>query len=171
MKLRNAALAAIALAIPTLACAQLRPPADMRPTPPATSLAAPVVPAAPAAPADPAIAQKEADARLATQGWLVLLDRRDWGRSWETTSTVFRGMVPLGTWMDAIPKVREPFGAYAERKIVESAYKTTLAGQPPGEYVTIIFESKFANRPGVIEAVTTVLDRDGKWRVTGYSAQ
>ncbi|MEJ6022535.1 DUF4019 domain-containing protein [Ramlibacter sp. PS4R-6] len=133
-------------------------------------IAAPVfAQTAPAAPAsDPAIAQKEADARLAAQGWLVLLDRRDWGRSWETTSSVFRGMVPLGTWMDAVPKVREPLGAFVERKIVESAYKTTLAGQPNGEYVTVIFQSKFEKREG-IEAVTTVLDRDGKWRVTGYS--
>ena len=110
----------------------------------------------------------EAEARLAAQGWLVLLDRRDWGRSWETTSGVFRTMVPLGSWMDAIPKVREPLGAFVERKIVESAYKTTLAGQPNGEYVTVIFESRFEKREG-IEAVTTVLDRDGKWRVTGYS--
>ena len=46
-----------------------------------------------------------------------------------------------------------------------------LAGQAPGEYVTIIFESRFAGKSGVIEAVTTVLDKDGRWRVTGYSAQ
>lgn len=124
--------------------------------------------AAPAPIADPALAQKEADARLAAQGWLLLLDRRDWGRSWETTSNVFRGMVPLGAWMDAVPKVREPLGAFIERAIVESAYKTTLAGQPDGEYVTVIFRSRFEKKEG-IEAVTTVLDRDGRWRVTGYS--
>jgi hypothetical protein len=73
--------------------------------------------------------------------------------------------------MDGIPKVRDPLGAFAERKIVESAYKTSLAGQPPGEYVTVIFESRFANKPDVVETVTTVLDKDGKWRVTGYSTR
>jgi hypothetical protein len=154
---------AAALLVSAPAFAQLRPPAG--------GLQAAPQPAATAAPADPAIAQKEADARLAAQGWLVLLDRKDWGRSWETTSTVFRKIVPLGAWMDGIPKVRDPLGAYAERKIVESAYKTSLEGQPPGEYVTVIFQSKFANKPEVIEAVTTVLEKDGKWRVTGYSAQ
>jgi hypothetical protein len=142
--------------------AQLRPPADALEAAPAP---------AQEAPADPAIAQKESDARLSAQGWLVLLDRRDWGRSWETTSSVFRKLVPLGGWMDGIPKVRDPLGAFVERKIVESAYKTTLAGHPDGEYVTVIFQSKFANKPEVIEAVTTVLEKDGKWRVTGYSAQ
>jgi len=158
--LNSAALAALLAAAP--AFAQLRPPTDALQVAPAPALSVP---------ADAATAQKEADARLAAQGWLVLLDRRDWGRSWETTSSVFRKLVPLGAWMDGIPKVRDPLGAYAERKIVESAYKTTLAGHPDGEYVTVIFQSKFANKPEVIEAVTTVLDKDGKWRVTGYSAQ
>jgi hypothetical protein len=118
----------------------------------------------------PLIAEKEAAARLAAQGWLTLLDRRDWGRSWETTGAVFRSKVPLGTWMDAIPKVREPFGALVERTPVETAYRPTLQGQPPGDYVTVVFQSKFANRE-IAEVVTTVHESDGRWRVTGYSAQ
>jgi hypothetical protein len=115
-------------------------------------------------------ADKEAEGRLAAQGWLVLLDRKDWGRAWETTSSIFRSKVPLGTWMDAIPKAREPFGAFVERTPVETAYKPALQGQPPGDYVTVVFQSKFANRE-IAEVVTTVLDTDGRWRVTGYSAQ
>jgi hypothetical protein len=122
------------------------------------------------APAPQLISEKEAAARLAAQGWLLLLDRKDWGRAWETTSSIFRSKVPLGTWMDAIPKAREPFGAFVERTPVETAYKPALQGQPPGDYVTVVFQSKFANRE-IAEVVTTVLDTDGRWRVTGYSAQ
>ena len=77
-------------------------------------------------------------------------------------------MVPLPTWMDGIPKVREPFGALVERTPAESVYKTTLEGRPNGEYVTSIFLSKFDKRE-LQEVVTTVRDTDGKWRVTGYS--
>jgi hypothetical protein len=162
MKSRTAALAAIMLFTGPFALAQLRVPAD--------ALQQPAQPAAPKPP-DPATADKEQAARLAAQGWLVLLDRRDWGRAWETTSPIFRGIVPLGTWMDGIPKVREPLGAFGERKIIESVYKTSLEGHPPGEYVSVIFESRFANRPSVVEVITSVLDKDGRWRVTGYSAQ
>jgi hypothetical protein len=115
-------------------------------------------------------ADKEAEGRLAAQGWLVLLDRGDWGRAWETTAAAFRTKVPLGAWMDAIPKVREPFGALVERTPVETAFKTSLQGQPDGEYVTAVFQTKFMNRE-VAEVVTTVHEPDGKWRVTGYSAQ
>jgi hypothetical protein len=113
---------------------------------------------------------KEAEGRLAAQGWLVLLDRKDWGRAWETTASAFRAKVPLGTWMDAIPKVREPFGDLVERTPVDTVFKTSLQGQPAGEYVTAVFQTKFANRQ-VAEVVTTVHEPDGKWRVTGYSAQ
>src|SRR5438105_252880 len=113
---------------------------------------------------------KEAAGSLAAQGWLVLLDRRDWGRAWESTASAFRSKVPLGAWMDAIPKVREPFGALVERTPVETAFKTSLQGQPDGEYVTAVFRAKFANRE-VAEVVTTLHEPDGKWRVTGYSAQ
>lgn len=147
-----------------------------QPKPPRTAPqpAGPAKAAAAQAPATAAAdnpnAEKEAAGKLAAAGWLVLLDRRDWGRAWETSSSVFRSSVPLATWMDGIPKVREPFGAFVERAPAESAYKTTLAGRPDGEYVTVIFLSKFDKRE-LQEVVTTVRDTDGKWRVTGYSTR
>lgn len=152
--LAPAALAAALLALP--AFAELKPPASPAP--------------AAAAAASPETKAKENEASLAAQGWLVLLDRKDWGRAWETTGSVFRSKVPLGMWMDNIPNVRAPLGEMVERKAVETAFKTTLQGQPDGEYVTVVFDTKFANKE-VAEVVTTVHEPDGKWRVTGYSAQ
>jgi hypothetical protein len=116
------------------------------------------------------IADKQAAGRLAAAGWLVLLDRRDWGRSWETSSTTFRTTVPLGTWMDNVPKVREGLGALVDRVPAEMSYKTSLPGRPPGEYVTVIFLSKFETKE-LQEVVTTVREPDGRWRVTGYSTR
>lgn len=160
---------ALPLALCTaLACAtasaQLKPPA---PAKAAASAAAP----APAGEAkSSADAEKEAAGKLAAQGWLLLLDRKDWGRAWETSSSVFRQTVPLPTWMDGIPKVRADLGTFVERTPADSAYRTTLAGRPDGEYVTVIFLSKFDKRD-VEEVITTVRDTDGKWRVTGYSTR
>lgn len=160
MRKKTASLAALAFAgALTLPLAALPAYAQLKPPSGGTPIGA-----------VPGSEEKEAAASLAAQGWLVLLDRKDWGRAWETTGAVFRSKVPLGTWMDAIPKVREPLGALVERTPVEAAYKTSLQGQPPGDYVTVVFQTKFANRE-VAEVVTTVLERDGKWRVTGYSAQ
>jgi hypothetical protein len=153
----SAALAA--LLFTATASAQLKAPKQ---TP------APTTPAA--APAPAANTEKENAGKLAAAGWLVLLDRRDWGRAWETSSAMFRGSVPLATWMDAIPKVREPLGTFVERAPANSSYKTKLEGRPEGEYVTVIFLTKFDKRE-LQEVVTTVREGDGKWRVTGYSTR
>ena len=114
---------------------------------------------------------KENEGKLAATGWLTLLDRRDWGTAWERSSALFRKNVPLGTWMDNVPKVREPFGALKERNVLNAVYKTTLPGHPNGEYVTVNFASKFEKKADVLELVTTMREPDGRWRVTGYSAQ
>jgi nucleoid-associated protein YgaU len=169
----------IAVLLASSANAQLKLPRDAR-APATSGPAAPAQPSQPAATASPAqpakpaaasdSAEKEAAGKLAAAGWLVLLDRRDWGRAWETSSAVFRGAVPLANWMDGIPKVREPFGNFVERTPAESMYKTTLEGRPDGDYVSVIFATKFEKKE-VQEIVTTVREADGKWRVTGYSTR
>jgi len=160
------------------ASAQLRLPGNSSGGP---SLAAPPVSvpapapatAAPAPEVQPAdeTTQKENAGRLAALGWLMLLDRKDWGTAWENAGQVFRTQVPIAAWMDAIPKVREPLGPLAGRDPVETAYKTALPGRPAGDYVTVVFASRFANKPDLQEIVTTARDTDGRWRVLGYSTR
>ena len=155
------------------AAAQLKPSRSVTQAPAgekAAATAAQTPASAAAESADAATVAKEAAGKLAAAGWLVLLDRRDWGRAWETSSNVFRATVPLAKWMDGIPKVREEFGPLVERTPAESAYRTKLEGRPDGEYVTAIFLSKFDKRE-LQEVVTTVREPDGKWRVTGYSTR
>ncbi|MCG2593152.1 DUF4019 domain-containing protein [Ramlibacter sp. XY19] len=113
-------------------------------------------------------AELETAGKNAAQGWLLLLDRQDWGTAWDASSAVFRQTVPLGSWMDAIPKVRQPYGALVERQAVEAIYKTSLPGRPDGQYVTVLFASQYKNE-NVHEIVTTVRESDGRWRVTGYN--
>jgi hypothetical protein len=141
--------------------AQLKPKAEAAPRAAA--------PAAPAGVIDNPDYEKAG--QTAAHAWLLLLDRKDWGTAWDASSAVFRQNVPLGTWMDNIPKAREPYGAFVERKPAEALYKKTLPGRPAGDYVTANFVSKFAKKPDVVETVTTVRESDGRWRVTGYTAR
>ena len=164
----------IALGIAATAQAQLKPP----PSSGAPARSAPATPAAPAAaptqqpvPGTSSNPEAEKAGQLAAHAWLLLLDRRDWGSAWDASSAVFRQTVPLGAWMDGIPKVREPFGALVERQPGQALYKKTLAGRPDGDYVTVNFLSKFDKNPEVVETVTTVREPDGRWRVTGYTAR
>ncbi|MBK0393995.1 DUF4019 domain-containing protein [Ramlibacter algicola] len=142
---------------------------------PATAEPAPAPAAAPAAAASAAAqaaatSEQEALASAAAAGWLTLLDRRDWGRAWETSASMFRNAVPLDKWMDGIPKVRGDVGTMVERTPSNVVSKTELPGKPKGEYVTVLFVTRFDNR-AVEEVVTTVHEPDGRWRVAGYSAR
>ncbi len=111
---------------------------------------------------------KQAEGQLAAAGWLSMLDRGNWGGAYEASSQLFRNMVPIGAWMDSIPGVRAPFGAFESRTASTVVFKTTLAGRPDGEYVTAIFDAHFADKKDVEELVTTVREADGQWRVIGY---
>ena len=141
------------------------------------SILPPAPPAAPAAPRPAAPQPKSEHADLeragqtAAHAWLLLLDSKDWGTAWDASSQVFRQTVPLPAWMDNIPKLRDPFGAFRERAPVEAAYRKTLPGRPDGDYVTVVFAARFANKEQVQETVTTVREPDGRWRVTGYTAR
>lgn len=162
------ALLAAALSLP--AVAQLKLPSDTgKPTltaPAASPAAAPA-----SAPRPNANAEKEKAGHLAAAGWLTLLDRRDWGTAWETSAATFRNAVPLATWLDGAPKARADFGALQERSPVTMAYKDRLDRMPAGDYVTVVFASKFQQRGEVQETVTTVREPDGRWRVMGYSTR
>ena len=169
---RSLALALAATVLCGTASAQLKLKTDPAP---ATGVAPKArVPAAaspaPASAATAEAAEKEAAGKLAAAGWLTLLDRQDWGRAWETSAGVFRSTVPLPNWMDGIPKVRAPLGAFVERTPGDSMYKTKLEGRPDGDYVTVAFNTKF-DKQEVQELVTTVREADGKWRVTGYQTR
>jgi hypothetical protein len=125
--------------------------------------------AAPAITTDKEQAAKEADGQLAAAGWLLMLDQQNWGGAYEAASQSFRNLVQIGQWMDSIPGVRAPFGAFENRTLARVVYKTTMPGRPDGEYVTAIFTTDFANKKGVEEIIATVRDADGKWRVMGYA--
>lgn len=121
------------------------------------------------APTEQQVAANVAAGQAAALIWLTQLDNKMWGESWDQSSRVFRTNVPLGTWMDAMSKTRSPLGRATSREVGDVIFKTTLAGQPDGAYVSVLFVTKFADKEPVDELVTTVREPDGKWRVTGYT--
>lgn len=170
MKSYRLPVLALSLALVALAAqAQLKPSGRAASAPRLGATAPTTAPAA----NDGAISNPELEkaGQTAAHAWLLLLDRKDWGTAWDASSAVFRQSVPLPAWMDGIPKLRDPLGALVERQPLELAYKKTLAGRPDGDYVTVIFASRFDKKADVQETVTTVRDPDGRWRVTGYTAR
>ncbi len=112
--------------------------------------------------------QKEQAAVAAAGKWLILVDQGKYAASWKEAAGYFRAAVNQEQWVQSVQAVRRPFGKLVSRKWQSAAYQTSLPGAPDGEYVVIQFATSWENKKSGIETVTPMLDRDGKWRVSGY---
>ncbi len=104
----------------------------------------------------------------AAKSWLVLVDAGKYTESWEQAAQFFKGTITKEKWVKAIEAGRKSFGKNLSRKLKSKRYCTSLPGVPDGKYVVIQFQSSFENKKSAIETITPMLDKDGKWRVSGY---
>ena len=110
---------------------------------------------------------KEAAVKSA-KAWLALVDSEKYEQSWEDAAGFFKGAVPKVQWLQSMKSVRRPIGKNTSRKLQSKLYLTSLPGAPDGEYVVIKYDSSFERKRHALETVTPMLDKDGKWRVSGY---
>jgi len=113
-------------------------------------------------------AGKETAAVSAALKWLAIVDAGEYAASWNEAAEFFRNAVKPEQWEQSMEGARKPLGKLISRKVQTKIYKTSLPGAPDGEYVVIQFETSFENKKTAIETVTPMMDKDGKWRVSGY---
>ena len=111
---------------------------------------------------------KEKAAVISAEKWLTLVDSEKYAESWKEASELFRNAINQEQWKQSLQAVRKPLGKLVTRKIKTKTYETSLPGSPDGEYVVIQFETSFENKKEAVETVTPMMDKDGKWRVSGY---
>jgi len=104
----------------------------------------------------------------ASNAWLSLVDGENYAESWNQAAGLFRAAVTREQWQNTLKAVRVPLGKVVARKLKSKQYTKTLPGAPDGEYVVIQYETTFENKKSAVETVTPMLDKDGKWRVSGY---
>ncbi|MEN6331477.1 MAG: adenosylcobinamide amidohydrolase [Smithella sp.] len=100
--------------------------------------------------------------------WLAMLDEGRFAESWENTSEIFRQSLQQGQWVKTVGAVRNEMGKKVSRQFYRSLYTRSLPGVPDGEYMIIEFNTAFENKKGAIETVTSKLDKDGFWSISGY---
>jgi hypothetical protein len=110
----------------------------------------------------------EAVAISAAKVWLSLVDNEKYVESWNEAAQYFKDAVSKDQWREAIQATRKPLGKNLSRELISKSYQTSLPGAPDGEYFMIQFKSSFENKKSAIETITPMLDKDGKWRVSGY---
>ena len=111
---------------------------------------------------------REKAAIASAEKWLRIVDKGKYSESWEESSEYFKQAVTQDQWEQAVQAVREPLGKLISRKVKNATYTTSLPGAPDGQYVVIQFSTSFENKKSGIETVTPMIDKDGKWRVSGY---
>jgi hypothetical protein len=113
-------------------------------------------------------AGKKDAAVSAAEKWLATVDAGDYAESWKETAELFRNAVKLEQWDQSMQAARRPLGKLISRNVQMKSYKNAMPGAPDGEYVVIQFETSFENKKTAIETVTPMMDKGGKWRVSGY---
>jgi len=108
------------------------------------------------------LAQKSAEA------WLALPDSGKYAESWDEAAGFFKSSISRDRWVDAMKSVRAPLGAVQSRKLKSATYTKSLPGAPAGEYVVIQYDTDFGKKASSVETITPMLDKDGRWRVSGY---
>ncbi len=110
----------------------------------------------------------EAAAVSAAEAWFILVEDEKYGESWDEAADLFKEAIQRENWINTMQSVRKPLGKTLKRELKSSSYRTTLPGAPEGEYVVIQFETSFENKESAIETITPALDKEGKWRLSGY---
>jgi len=113
-------------------------------------------------------AEEETAAMAAAQKWLELIDEGKYADSWEQAAEYFKGGVTKGRWEEVLNGVRRPLGKVLSRNVMGKQFTTRLPGAPDGKYVVIQFLASFEGKKSSVETITPMLDKDGKWRVSGY---
>ncbi|WP_211368447.1 DUF4019 domain-containing protein [Pseudoxanthomonas gei] len=118
------------------------------------------------------VTRQDAEITKAAAKVVQLVDTSKTGEVWDGASKVAKNLVNRQTFVSQISADRKKLGAPAERKrvaVTRSAY--TAGGQvPAGNYINVVYATKFANAPQPVrELVSFHLDDDKTWRVSGYS--
>lgn len=112
--------------------------------------------------------EAETAAVAVAKDWLTLVDRERYGEGWDEAAQYFKTALTREKWQQAMRAARKPFGKNISRELKSKHYRTSLPGAPDGEYVVIQFSASFSHKKLALETITPMLEKDGKWRVSGY---
>ncbi len=112
--------------------------------------------------------EAEKSAIAAAELWLALVDHEQYTRSWETAASLLKSKVDRLAFVKSLGKARKPLGELKSRQLQSKEFTTTAPGAPDGQYVILQYKTTFGNKSTATETITPMLDKDKKWRVSGY---
>ncbi len=112
-----------------------------------------------------------AAARTTGESWLLLIDRKNYNSSWDQAAATMKLLVDKKGWNQAMTKLRQPLGSVSARTLKDVRTAQNPPGAPAGDYVVLVYDTKFSGRAGANEMVILIKESDGKWRVMSYFAR
>ena len=120
------------------------------------------------------VARQDAEMSGAAAQVIQLMDQGKSAEIWDGASPVAKAVVNRQDFVTQIAADRTRLGAPTERKQVAVTRAAYAAGGavPAGNYINVVFATRFANAAEPVrELVSFHLDDDKTWRVSGYSVR
>ena len=114
-------------------------------------------------------AAAEQAATEAAEAWLKTLDSGQYAKARDEAAEYLRNAVAKEQWEQALMMPRVQCGKMVSRKLLSKKYIAEIPNAPAGQYVIIQYQTRFQNKTAAVETITPMLEKDGKWRVSGYS--
>ena len=109
-----------------------------------------------------------ANATREAEQWLRAMDEHRYNEAWKQQAAVVREGRTEQDWIKEFSGPREALGKPVMRELKHAEFSTRLRGAPEGEYVTVIYLTKFSNIP-LAEEMVLLSRENGQWLVGGYS--
>ena len=125
--------------------------------------------------AQPAGADEKADRDAAiaaatqrAERWVQAMDEHRYADAWTQQAAVVKEGRTEREWVAEFSGPREALGKPVMRELKAAEFSSRVRGAPEGEYVTVVYLTKFTNIP--LAAETILLSREnGQWLIGGYS--
>lgn len=114
--------------------------------------------------------EKAEKATAVAMEFLQLIDAEKYAESWQMAAGLMKEKVAEKDWVEKLTKARTLSGEVLERAEKSVTYSPSAQDSPEGEYISLIFDSKYQRAESVSEYVTVMLE-DGHWKVAGYFIQ
>ncbi len=114
--------------------------------------------------------EKAEKATAVAMEFLQLIDAQKYAESWQMAADLMKEKVAEKDWVEKLTKARTLSGEMIERAEKSTTYSPSAMDSPEGEYISLIFDSKYQRAESVSEYVTVMLE-DGHWKVAGYFIQ
>lgn len=108
-------------------------------------------------------AKDVSDARAASESFMKLMDAEEYSAAWNASAESVRKEMPKMAWNLLSSAVHLPLGAAKGRSYKSASIKPSS--------ITFEYLGNYENSRNVEESITTVRDKDGVWRVSGYNIQ